>query len=610
MTASLPVADSRRVGRAAAGEIRSDKRAFTAMVVLNVLAAAAGLIGPRLLGTIVDRVEAAPGPAAVRTVDRLALLIVVFTVAQVLLARCALYVGARFGERTAARVRERFLGRALALPASVAERVPVGDLVARGTNDVDTVAGALRNAVPDVFIACVQVLFIIGAVLLLDPLLGLCGLSCLAVVVTVLRWYLRRARSAYLAEGAAGSALGEVLTTTADGARTVEALGLQRRRIQVAGAAIAEFRRARLRTLWLRTVLFPIVDTSYTLPLVGVLLIGGALYYHGAVSLGTVVACALYLRQLVGPLDSILLWVEQLQQSGAAYARVEGLAAAPQADEPTTEEPTGEAIELIAVRYAYDRDREVLHGVDLHVRPGERIAVVGPSGAGKSTLGRLIAGIDKPRGGAVTVGGVPIAALPPERLRRHVVLVTQENHVFHDTLRGNLLMAKPQATVAQMHAALAAVDAAWIDELPDGLETELGGRGHVLDGAQAQQLALARVVLADPHTLILDEATALLDPASARSTERALAAVLRGRTVIAIAHRLQTAQDADRVAVMADGVIAELGTHDELVASDGAYAALWRSWHGDGSALPRQAPASEGHRGVGLAGSSGPPAAS
>lgn len=334
MTASLPVADSRRVGRAAAGEIRSDKRAFTAMVVLNVLAAAAGLIGPRLLGTIVDRVEAAPGPAAVRTVDRLALLIVVFTVAQVLLARCALYVGARFGERTAARVRERFLGRALALPASVAERVPLGDLVARGTNDVDTVAGALRNAVPDVFIACVQVLFIIGAVLLLDPLLGLCGLSCLAVVVTVLRWYLRRARSAYLAEGAAGSALGEVLTTTADGARTVEALGLQRRRIQVAGAAIAEFRRARLRTLWLRTVLFPIVDTSYTLPLVGVLLIGGALYYHGAVSLGTVVACALYLRQLVGPLDSILLWVEQLQQSGAAYARVEGLAAAPRPTSP------------------------------------------------------------------------------------------------------------------------------------------------------------------------------------------------------------------------------------------------------------------------------------
>jgi ATP-binding cassette subfamily C protein len=600
VTSLLPVADAAQVRRAAGGEIRADMRAFAAMLALNALATAAGLVGPRLLGDIVDAVKASPGRAAVATVDRLALIIVAFTLAQIVLTRLAMYVGARFGERTAARVRERFLDRTLALPASVVEHVATGDLVARGTTDVATVATTLRNAVPEVFIALVQVVFIIGAVLLLDPLLGACALSCLAVIAIVLRWYLRRARTAYLAEGAANSVLAEILTTTAGGARTVEALSLHQRRIESGEAAIAAARQARLRTLWLRTVLFPSVDLSYTLPLVGALLIGAVLYDRGVVSLGTVVATAVYLRQLAAPLDAVLLWVEQVQQSGAAYARVEGLAAAPWAEaqddvrqdaqEPAPVsaesaepfEPADDRIRVIAARYAYEQDRDVLHGVDLEVRPGERLAVVGASGAGKSTLGRLLAGIDKPRTGEVTVGGVPVAELAPRRLRRQVVLVTQEHHVFHATLRENLLLARPEADDAQLHAALTAVDAAWADDLPAGLDTELGAHGHHLDGAQSQQLALARVVLADPHTVILDEATALLDPATARNTEHALAAVLQGRTVVAIAHRLQTAHDADRVVVMDAGVIAELGTHDELVANDGAYAALWRSWHGDG----------------------------
>lgn len=575
----LPVAEPRQ-GRRAVRLIRQDGRAFAVMITLSGLAAAAGLVGPWLLGRIIDTVEAG---GDVGTVDRLALTIVVFALAQLLLSRYARYVGHRFGERTSAQVREQFLGRVLALPASVVERAGTGDVTTRGTADVATVSATLRDAGPDVLISTVQALFILAAVLALDPLLGGCGVLGFLGIWFATRWYLRRAHPAYLAQGAAYSELAELLATTASGARTIEAFGLQQRRLTACQEAVDHCRLTQLRTLHLRSVLFPAVDVSYVLPVVGVLLIGGLLLDHGASSLGTVVASALYLRQLSIPLDTILLWVELLQSSGASFARVEGITAGaptPSTRGTSTAAPVDDRIEVADVRYAYTPGRDVLHGLDLTVCPGERLAVVGPSGAGKSTLGRLLAGVDRPRTGTVTVGRVPIADLAPDRLRRQVVLVSQEHHVFLGSVRENLQIAAPLATDSELRAALATVGAGWSDELPDGLDTELGAGTYRLDGAQSQQLALARVVLADPHTLILDEATALLEPTTARHTERALAAVLAGRTVIAIAHRLHTAHDADRVAVMKDGRVTELGKHHDLVADGRAYADLWRSWHG------------------------------
>jgi ABC-type multidrug transport system fused ATPase/permease subunit len=244
-------------------------------------------------------------------------------------------------------------------------------------------------------------------------------------------------------------------------------------------------------------------------------------------------------------------------------------------------EDHGDRIRVDNAHYSYTGARDVLRGIDLLVQPGERLAIVGTSGAGKSTLARLLAGLDRPHTGSVSIGGTPVVDLPPDQLREHVVLVTQDHHVFHDTVRDNLLIAKPDATDEELYAALDAVGAGWLDELSGGLDTELGYDAD-LDDASAQQLSLARVVLADPHTLILDEATALLDPKTARQTEQSLAAVLRGRTVIAIAHRLQTAHDADRIAVMEAGELVELGTHDELVSAGGVYGQLWRTWHAEG----------------------------
>ena len=567
MSAVLPVAASRPVVRAAGRLIAADRRAVAVMIALTGLAAVAGLAGPWLLGRIIDTVTGA-GDAA--QVDRLALGVLACALVQTLLARYALLAGHRFGERTAARIRERFLQRALDLPAAVVERVPDGDLAARGTSDVDAVAATLRDVLPDVVVAAVQLLVIVVAVVVLDPLLGLVGMLGLSGVWFTTRWYLRHARDAYLREGAANSALADELSATVAGARTVEAFGLHERRLAAGHAAIAETRRTRLATLRLRSWFFPQVELSYAVPVVLVLLVGGLRFIEGAGTLGAVAAAVLYLRQLVGPLDVILLWIEQLQSSSASFARVEGLAAVPAPAAAATRRPDGDRIEVRGVRYAYDTGRDVLHGVDLTVRPGERLAVVGLSGAGKSTLGRLIAGVDRPRTGTVTVGGVPVADLPPDELRRHVVLVTQEHHVFRESLRDNLMVPAPDDTLRR---ALRTVGADWADDL----DADLGADPP--DGARAQQLALARVLLADPHTVILDEATALLDPTAARAAERALAAVLDDRTVIAVAHRLQTAHDADRVAVLDGGRIIELGSHEELLRAGGPYAALWRSWH-------------------------------
>jgi ABC-type multidrug transport system fused ATPase/permease subunit len=286
---------------------------------------------------------------------------------------------------------------------------------------------------------------------------------------------------------------------------------------------------------------------------------------------------------LIDPVDRIVSILDELQLGAASLARLLGVAQVPDDREVSGRTPSSEKLDAEDVRFSYVEGRDVLHGIDLDVGVGERIAMVGPSGAGKSTLGRLLAGIHPPRTGAVTVGDVGLVELPLGDLRGHVALVTQEHHVFVGTLRENVVLARPGSSDEAVRAALGAVDALeWVDLLPAGLDTVVGSGGRAVTAAQAQQIALARLVLADPHTLVLDEATSLIDPRAARHLERSLAAVLEGRTVVAIAHRLFSAHDADRVAVVEDGRISELGSHDDLVAAGGSYAALWESWHGKG----------------------------
>ncbi|MFC0431830.1 ABC transporter ATP-binding protein [Kutzneria buriramensis] len=575
----LPVADGRRI-RAVVGELlgRAKGRTVAAFAIL-VGATAIGLLTARLLGGVVDLVVA-HRPAAELVPPVVGLVVVAVT--QAAAAAVGVSLVARLGETILAELRERFVERALGLPLDQLERAGSGDLTARVTNDVSVVADAVRRAMPELGRSLLTVVLTFMALAVLDWRFLLAALVAVPIQVYTVRWYVPLAKPLYASQREAVGSQQQQLLDTIGGARTVRAFRLGDAHLDLVGQRSSVAVDLALRGVRLVTRFYARINLAEFVGLSSILAVGFLLVGAGSVSVGVATAAALYFHSLFGPIGTVLAMVDDAQAAGASLARIVGVADLPAAVEPArVARPVDTSVKTSGVGFAYVDGHPVLRGVDLEVAAGERVALVGASGAGKTTLAKLIAGIHEPSAGSIMLGGVALEELGVAGTRRTVALISQEVHVFAGSLADDLRLARPSATEDEMLAALEKVGAlSWVDSLPDGLATVVGEGGHQLTVTQAQQLALVRLVLADPPVAILDEATADAGSAGARVLESAASAALAGRTALVVAHRLTQAVASDRVVVLDAGAVVESGTHEELVAAGGQYARLWAAWSG------------------------------
>ena len=494
-----------------------------------------------------------------------------------------LNVSGRIGQRVLLELRRRLFRHFESLDIAFHDRFTSGRVVSRSTNDVEAIQDLLESGFDSLITAVLTLLGTGILLVVLDVRLGLMCLTAFPVLVALLWWFSSESAKTYRKVRESAALVIVQFVETMTGIKAVQAYRRQPRNQEIFGRVADDYRRINERTFRLLAVFMPGVKLVGNLTTGVVLLYGGYRVLHGQMTLGTLTAFLLYLRMFFEPMQEISQFFNMFQSATAALEKI----AAVLAREPAIADPA-EALRPAVVRgeiamrdvdFGYAPQHPVLSGLSLTVPAGQTVALVGTTGAGKTTIAKLIARFYDPQSGSVELDGVDLRRLRQAELRRHIVMVTQENFLFSGSVADNIRFGCPDADDDRVRAAAAAVGAdTFIDSLPDGFDTDVANRGGRLSAGQRQLVAFARAFLADPAVLILDEATSSLDIPSERLVQRALRTVLAQRTAFIIAHRLSTVEIADRVLVIEGGRIVEDGPPTSLIGAGGRYAALHRFW--------------------------------
>jgi ATP-binding cassette, subfamily B, bacterial len=540
-------------------------------------ATAVQLAGPFLTKIAIDQGIAKHDASVINVVAGVFLVLVLV---RPLLERAIVLCSARAGERFLGDLRVAAYDKLQELSLPFFETTRAGVLVSRLTNDVQTLTTFTRLVLVEVVGSVLIFVVTLIVLIAMSPELSLVMLVSVPVLVWSSLRYGKRSRPAFLALRDSVAETMASLQEGLTGVRVVQSFGREDDRYATyrarSRAQVSAWRRISLVNIGF----FPAIAFAQSLALAAVLVAGGYLYRHGQVSVGTIVAFALYLISLFDPIARLGDWFSEFQSGRAALAKIAGLLdTAPTVLGGSAALPASGDLVVSDTTFAYGDGAPAVADASLTVHAGEQLALVGATGAGKSTLAKLLVRAYDPQAGSVSFGGVDLRDASLKELRSRIVFVPQEGHLFSGSLADNVRLARPDASDDEVRAALRAIGALErFDALPEGLATDVRSRGVRLSSGERQLVSLARVALVGPAVVVLDEATSSLDPQTERTVEQALQLLSRGRTVITIAHRLSTAERADRVAVMEHGRLVELASHDDLVAQGERYARLWASW--------------------------------
>jgi ATP-binding cassette subfamily B protein len=584
------------------GFARPFRRQILIFLALVITTSVLVVVSPLLLKSLIDN-GVTPGNRTV--VTTLAALVAVAAILEAILSVFQRWFSARIGEGLIFALRTRVYDHVQRQPIAFFTRTETGSLVSRLNNDVigaqQAFTSTLSGAVSNVF----SLIMVVGAMALLSWQLTLTALLLVPLFLAPAKYVGRRMQALVREQMQGNAELGSTMTERFNvaGALLVKLYGRPADESRLFATRAGFVRDVSVRIAMVGRFFFTAMALTAALATALVYGLGGQLVISDELTIGALLALTALLGRLYGPITSLSNIRVDVMSALVSFERVfevldlePSVAERPdatvlRATRPSVEfdhvafrYPAASEVSLASLESVADHARPetthdpVLHDVSFTAAPGEMIALVGPSGAGKTTITHLISRMYDVGSGAVRIGGVDVRDLTLDSLHGVVGVVTQDAHMFHDSIRQNLLLAKPSATADEMEEALRAASV-WqlVANLPEGLDTIVGDRGYRLSGGEKQRLAIARLLLKSPGVVVLDEATAHLDSESEAAVQRALAAALAGRTSIVIAHRLSTVREADRILVISDGRVVERGKHTELLAAGGLYADLYRT---------------------------------